>query len=61
MRTYYIAQGTLLDALWLPKREGNPKKEGNLYAEQEAIVRTTHGTTGWFKTGKGVCQVLSPY
>ena len=26
MRTYYIAQGTLLDALWLPKWEGNLKK-----------------------------------
>ena len=26
----------------------------NLYAGQEAIVRTGHGTTDWFKTGKGV-------
>ena len=25
----------------------------NLYAGQEATVRTRHGTTGWFKTGKG--------
>ena len=24
----------------------------NLYADQEATVRTLHGTTGWFKTGK---------
>ena len=27
-----------------------------LYAGQETIVRTRHGTVGWFKTGKGVCQ-----
>ena len=28
----------------------------NLYAGQEAIVRTRHGTTDWFQTGKGACQ-----
>ena len=28
----------------------------NLYTGQEAIVRTGHGTTNWFKTGKGVHQ-----
>ena len=35
---------------------------GNLYAVQEAIVRTRHGTTDWFQIGKGVCQgcILSP-
>ena len=34
----------------------------NLYAGQEATVRTRHGTTDWFQTGKGVCQgcILSP-
>ena len=34
----------------------------NLYAGQEAIVRTGHGTMGWFQTGKGVHQgcILSP-
>ena len=34
----------------------------NLYADQEATVRTRHGTIGWFKIGKGVCQgcILSP-
>ena len=34
----------------------------NLYTGQEAIVRTRHGTTEWFKTGKGVRQscILSP-
>ena len=29
----------------------------NLYAGQEATVRTGHGTTDWFQIGKGVCQV----
>ena len=28
----------------------------NLYAGQEATVRTKHGTTDWFQVGKGVCQ-----
>ena len=28
----------------------------NLYAGQEATVRIRHGTTDWFKIGKGVCQ-----
>ena len=28
----------------------------HLYAGQEAIVRTRHGTMDWFQTGKGVCQ-----
>ena len=28
----------------------------NLYAGQEATVRTGHRTTDWFQTGKGVCQ-----
>ena len=34
----------------------------NLYAGQEAIVRTGHGTTDWFQIRKGVCQgyILSP-
>ena len=32
---------------WLPR---------SLYAGQEATVRTGHGTTDWFKIGKGVCQ-----
>ena len=35
----------------------------NLYAGQEATVRTRHGTTDWFQIGKGVCQgcILSSY
>ena len=28
----------------------------NLFAGQEATVRTGHGTTDWFQIGKGVCQ-----
>ena len=34
----------------------------NLYASQEATVRTGHGTTDWFQIGKGVHQgcILSP-
>ena len=28
----------------------------NLYAGQEATVRTGHGTTDWFQIGKGICQ-----
>ena len=28
----------------------------NLYAGEEATVRTGHGTTDWFQIGKGVCQ-----
>ena len=35
----------------------------NLYAGQEAAVRTRHGTRDWFQIGKGVHQgcILSPY
>ena len=35
----------------------------NLYADQEATVRTGHGTTDWFQIGKEVCQgyILSPF
>ena len=34
----------------------------NLYAGQEATVRTRHGTIDWFQIEKGVCQgcILSP-
>ena len=34
----------------------------NLYAGQEATVRTGHGTTDWFQIGKGISQgyILSP-
>ena len=44
----------ILDQLTFPLR--------NLYAGQEATVRTVHGTTDWFQIGKGVRQgcILSP-
>ena len=34
----------------------------NLYAGQKATLRTGHGMTDWFQTGKGVCQgcILAP-
>ena len=34
----------------------------NLYADQEATVRTGHGTTDWFQIGQGVrqCCIVSP-
>ena len=48
------------------EREGNTRPPAcllrNLYAGQEATVRTGHGTTDWFRIGKGVRQgcILSP-
>ena len=49
------------------ERDGNTRPSQtyllrNLYAGQEATVRTGHGTTDWFQIGKGVCQgcMLSP-
>ena len=53
--------------LWkIPKEMGIPDHLTcllrNLYAGQEATVRTGHGTTDWFQIGKGVRQacILSP-
>ena len=48
------------------ERDGNTRPPDlllrNLYAGQEATVRTGHGTTDWFQIGKGICQgyILSP-
>ena len=47
------------------ERDGNTRPPDlpleNLYAGQEATVRTGHGTTDWFQIGKGVCQgCMSP-
>ena len=47
--------------LWkIPKEMGIPDHITcllrNLYADQEAIVRTRHGTMDWFQIEKGVCQ-----
>ena len=55
-----------LHMLWILKEMGIPDYLTcllrNLYAGQEATVRTGHGTTDWFQIGKGVRQgcVLSP-
>ena len=40
----------------------SPDLPRNLYAGQEATVRTGHGTADWFQIGKGVCRgcILSP-
>ena len=49
--------------LWkILKEMGIPGLLRNLYAGQEATVRTGHGTTDWFQIGKGVRQgcILSP-
>ena len=53
--------------LWkIPKEMGIPDNLTcllrNLYAGQEATIRTEHGTTDWFQIGKGVYQgcILSP-
>ena len=65
----------LCQSLWLcgsqetvenSERDGNTRPPAyllrNLYAGQEATVRTGHGTTDWFQIGKGVRQgsTLSP-
>ena len=48
------------------ERDGNTRPPDlilrNLYADQEATVRTGHGTTDWFQIGKGGRQgyILSP-
>ena len=52
--------------LWKILRDGNTRSPDcllrNLYAGQEATVRTGHGKTDWFPIGKGVHQgcILSP-
>ena len=54
--------------VWITKTVENSSRDGipdnltcllrNLYAGQEAIVRTGHGKTDWFQIGKGVCQAV---
>ena len=45
--------------LWkILKEMGIPDLLRNLYAGQEATVRTGHGTTDWFQIGKGVRQAV---
>ena len=50
----------ILQEMWIPDHLTCLLR--NLYAGQEATVRTGHGTTDWFQMGKGVCQgcILSP-
>ena len=50
----------VLQEMWIPDHLTYLLR--NLYAGQEAIVRTGHGTTDWFQIGKGVHQgcILSP-
>ena len=50
----------ILQELWVPSHVTCLLK--NLYAGQEATVRTGHGITDWFQIGKGVSQgcILSP-
>ena len=49
-----------IEALTKPsQRKRNARKQnGNLYAGQEATVRTGHGTTDWFQIGKGVHKAV---
>ena len=44
----------ILKAMRIPDHPTCPLR--NLYAGQEATVRTDHGTRDWFQIGKGVCQ-----
>ena len=55
----YNKLGTFLKEMGIPDYLTCPLR--NLYADQEATVRTGHGTD-WFQIGKGVCQgcILSP-
>ena len=50
----------ILKEIWIPEHLTCLLR--NLYAGQEATVRTGHGPTDWFQIGKGVCQgyILSP-
>ena len=69
---FFIDYAKAFDCVDHNKLWRNPKKMGipghltcllrNLYAGQEATVRTGHGTTDWFQIGKGVSQgcKLSP-
>ena len=60
-RIYYSRKGELRKVCW-KLIIANTCLLRNLYAGQEAIVRTRHGTTDWFQIGKGVRQgcILSP-
>ena len=66
---YLLLLFWLCQSLWLcgsqqavenSERDGNTRPPDwppeNLYACQEATVRTGHGTIDWFQIGKGLCQ-----
>ena len=57
----YNKLGKLLKEMGIPDHLTCPLR--NLYAGQEATVRTGHGATDWFQIGKGVHQgcILSPF
>ena len=72
MYSCFIDYAKAFDCVWITTNWKILKEMGipdhltcllrNLYAGQEATVRTGHGTTDWFQTGKGVYQgcMLSP-
>ena len=45
MRTYHIAHGTLLNALWWPKWEGNPKRGDVCIRMADSLCCTAENTT----------------
>ena len=59
MHLNYLGLVSCFSLLWIPQGTCLLR---NLYAGQEATVRTGHGTTDWFQIGKGVHQgcILSP-
>ena len=59
MPIYYFLFLICLKEMWIPYHL--PCLLRNLYAGQEATVRTRHGATNWFQIGKGVRQgCISP-
>ena len=59
-RSVPVNHSKILKEIGIPDHFTCPLR--NLYADQDAIVRTGRGMIDWFKTGKGVCQgcILSP-
>ena len=59
LTVWVTANWKILKEMGMPDHLTCPR---NLYAGQEAIVRTRHGAMDWFQTGKGVRQdyILSP-
>ena len=59
LTVWVTANWKILKEMGMPDHLTCPR---NLYAGQEAIVRTRHGAMDWFQTGKGVRQdyILTP-